>query len=513
MTEFQIVMGIETEYGIVRNDLRESDPVIESMELVRAYQSADLTGWLYQGEDPSLDARGFRVDNLAQDEEERAFTRSDYKRFFSFHEMKSDRILSNGGRLYNDHTHPEFSTPESFGILDLLRYDRAGVDILRLASREREKALGIEDALSLYKNNTDYHGHSYGCHENYLLPRSVAFDQIVSCSLPFLVARTVLLGAGKYGIESSEKRGSIRYQISQRADFMETLVSVDTMHCRPLVNSRDEPHSNRQMFRRLHLILGDANMSEWQTAMKVGMTEMVLKGLLLTGWKPDIELADPVDAIKQVSLGLRYQPVLQVSPKKGSWTALDILDYYASSLEKRDIPWTDEEKWVLLQWRDAVDQFRKNPSLLADRVDWIAKEEMLSRFREEESLAPDDPWLQSLDLEYHNIDPDKGLFWALEESGEMVRLTRDEEVRNAMTAPPGRGRPRVRHAVILHFKEDVVEAGWEKIRFRNGTLVDLPLFQSCTEEDVAGILREIGCLSSPEELEGLMRRYSETTTR
>lgn len=136
MTDFSVVMGIETEYGIVRNDLKESDPVIESMELVRSYQSADLTGWLYQGEDPSLDARGFRVDNLAQDEEEKAFTRSDYKRFFSFHEMKSDRILSNGGRFYNDHTHPEFSTPESSSIMELLHYDRAGLDILRLAKKK-----------------------------------------------------------------------------------------------------------------------------------------------------------------------------------------------------------------------------------------------------------------------------------------------------------------------------------------------------------------------------------------
>ncbi|MCL4461798.1 MAG: proteasome accessory factor PafA2 family protein [Nitrospirae bacterium] len=509
MTDFPIVMGIETEYGIVRNDLQESDPVIESMELVRSYQSADLTGWLYQGEDPSLDARGFRVDNLAQDEEEKAFTRSDYKRFFSFHEMKSDRILSNGGRFYNDHTHPEFSTPESSSVMELLRYDRAGLEILLLAKKERERSLGKEGGLSLYRNNTDYHGHSYGCHENYLLPRAIPFDRIVTCCVPFLVARTVLLGAGKYGYESSEKRGYVRYQASQRADFIETLVSVDTMHCRPLVNSRDEPHADRNHFRRLHLILGDANMSEWQTAMKLGMTKLVLKGLLLEGWSPDIALEDPVESIRQVSKGLRDQPLLRLRDRQ--WTALDILEYYSDALEKRDLNLDPEERWILSGWREAIDQFRKEPSSLSDRIDWIAKAEMLSRFREEESLAPDDPWLQSLDLEYHNIDPDQGLFHALEESGEMLRLTGEESVREAITHPPGQGRPPVRHAIIRRFPDDVVEAGWEKIRFRSGEVVVLPLFQSCREEEIARLIERIGGLSTPHEIVEVIRPYTEGT--
>ena len=509
MTDFSIVMGIETEYGIVRNDLRESDPVIESMELVRSYQSADLTGWLYQGEDPSLDARGFRVDNLAQDEEERAFTRSDYKRFFSFHEMKSDRILSNGGRFYNDHTHPEFSTPESSSIMDLLRYDRAGIDILLLAKKEREQSLGGSGLLSLYRNNTDYHGHSYGCHENYLLPRDIPFDRIVQGCVPFLVARTVLLGAGKYGYESSEKRGSVRYQASQRSDFIETLVSVDTMHCRPLVNSRDEPHADRNHFRRLHLILGDANMSEWQTAMKLGMTKMVLRDLILDGWDPEIALDDPVESIRLVSKGLRDQPLLRL--QEGQWTALDILEYYVEALEKRSLDRDSEDRWVLSEWKTAIEQFKSDPSLLSNRVDWIAKEEILSRFREEESLSPDDPWLQSLDLEYHNIDPDQGLFRALEESGDMLRLTGEASVRDAVTQPPGLGRPPVRHAIIRRFPDDVVEAGWEKIRFRSGELVVLPLFQSFREEEISRLIERIGRLSSPREIAEVIRPYTEWT--
>ena len=513
MTEFVIVMGLETEYGIVRNDLPESDPVIESMEIVQAYQSADLTGWLYQGEDPALDARGFRVDGLAQDEEERAFTQSDYKRFFSFREMKSDRILSNGGRFYNDHTHPEFSTPESLGILDLLRYDRAGIEILRYAALERVRMLGSEGSLSLYRNNTDYHGHSYGCHENYLLPREIPFERIVEYLIPFLVARTVLTGAGKYGFESSERRGAIAFQISQRADFMEALVGVDTMHRRPLVNSRDEPHADRTRFRRLHLILGDANMSEWQTAMKVGMTEMVLKLLVRSGWDPGIVLGDPVEALRSVSQGVRDQPVLPLEFKgnnraKNQWTALDILDHYWDACQNSPHEWTSEEKWVLSEWRQAVDEFRKDPGLLTDRIDWVAKEDLLNRFREEENLSIDDPWLQSLDLEYHNIDPDKGLFWALEESGAIRRLTQPAQVSDAMVSPPRLGRSRVRHAIIRRFPDEVVEAGWEKIRFRNGTLLELPLFQSSREEELSDLLQRIETITTPGELSRTIKDFS-----
>lgn len=509
MTDFPIVAGLETEYGIVRTDVPESDPVLESMEIVRAYRSADIMGWNYREEDPALDARGFRVEGLAQDEEERAFTESDYRRFFSFRDMKSDRILSNGGRFYNDHTHPEFSTPECLGIFDLLRYDRAGIDILRTARAERERELGKPGALSLYRNNTDYHGHSYGCHENYLIPRRVEFDRIVYHLIPYLVARTILTGAGKYGFESSERRGEIAYQISQRADFMETLVGVDTMHKRPIVNSRDEPHADRRLFRRLHLIVGDANMSEWQTAMKVGMTAMVLKRLVRAEWTPDFEIADPVGAMQAVSAGLFEQPVIRMRRGKDE-RAIDIMEHYWDACEHSAGERDAEDSWVLAEWRLAMDQFKSDPGLLADRVDWIAKKAFLDRFREEEKLGPGDPWLQSLDLEYHNIDPETGLFWALEESGEMRRLTDPKEVRSAVVQPPARGRARVRHAIILRFREEVEEAGWERICFRSGFAIDLPLFRDVPAEDLAALASRIGDLTNPRDLAGTLAPYDET---
>ena len=261
------LFGLETEYGITRDDLAEVDPVVESMELVRAHLTASFERrWDYAGEDPHEDARGFRVSGLAQDKEEDEFTARDAHRPFSFHDMKSDLVLPNGARFYNDHTHPEYSTPECRALRDLLAQDRAGERIVQWAADRRNKSLGGEH-VQLYKNNTDFHGHSYGCHDNYLVPRSIVFPRLVAGLLPFVVSRQLIAGAGKTGIEAQES-GFVpgHFQLSQRADFVETELSVDTMHNRPILNTRDEPHADPKKFRRLHLIIGDANMCEYATA-------------------------------------------------------------------------------------------------------------------------------------------------------------------------------------------------------------------------------------------------------
>ena len=214
---------------------------------------------------------------LQQDKEEDDFAKLDAHRPFSFHEMKSDLVLPNGARFYNDHTQPEYSTPECRTLRDLLAHDRAGERILHRAAERRNQTLGGPH-VQLYKNNTDLHGHSYGCHDNYLVSRSIPFPQLVAGLLPFLVSRQVIAGAGKVGIEAQES-GFVpgHYQLSQRADFMETDLSVDTMHNRPILNTRDEPHAVREKYRRLHLIIGDANMCEYATALKIGTTQLVLE--------------------------------------------------------------------------------------------------------------------------------------------------------------------------------------------------------------------------------------------
>ena len=243
------LFGIETEYGITREDQETVDPVVESMELVRAHLTASFERrWDYGGEDPHEDARGFRVSGLQQDQEEDEFAKVDAHRPFSFQET----------------------------LLDILAHDRAGERIAQRAAERRNHALGGPH-VQLYKNNTDFHGHSYGCHDNYLVSRSIPFPSLTAGLLPFLVSRQIIAGAGKVGIEGQES-GFVpgHYQLSQRADFMETDLSVDTMHNRPILNTRDEPHAVREKYRRLHLIIGDANMCEYATALKVGTTQLVL---------------------------------------------------------------------------------------------------------------------------------------------------------------------------------------------------------------------------------------------
>ncbi|SVC49954.1 uncharacterized protein METZ01_LOCUS302808, partial [marine metagenome] len=260
-------MGLETEYGIIREDLENSDPVEESMKLLKACERKSVfCKWAYSQENSHLDMRGFRVASLAQDEEEDAFCAEDRKRPYSYLDMKCDRVLTNGARFYNDHTHPEYSTPECRSVLSLVAHDVAGERIVAecVAIRNRE----LEgNPLQVFKNNTDYSGHSYGTHDNYLIPREIPFENVVNGLASFLVTRQLYAGAGKVG---SENVGNFRgLQLAQRSDFIETLLSIETMTKRPLINTRDEPHAVSSRYRRLHLILGDANMSAYATALKV----------------------------------------------------------------------------------------------------------------------------------------------------------------------------------------------------------------------------------------------------
>lgn len=499
----RIVVGIETEFGIIRKDLEESDPVRESMDLVRAYRPHSFGAWAYEAEDPRADARGFRVDRLAQDEEEDAFSRSDQQRHFSFRESKSDRILQNGARFYNDHTHPEYSTPECRTLRDLILYDRAGTEILRQAVKTREEELARPGAIGLYRNNTDFHGHSYGCHENYLLPRSLPFSSLVAGVTPFLVARTLLLGAGKVGREGEDGLSREGYQLSQRADFIEERIGVNTMHQRPIVNSRDEPHADRTLFRRLHLICGDANMSEWQTAMKVGMTRLVLSAVATLPCEKFPVLSDPVRAFRRVSRAENGNLPLELEGGK-TITPREILLAYRDLCSGLQLD--SEDKWVLSEWGRALEDYEKDPELLADRVDWVAKRQLLDLFRSEEGLSSGDPWLQSLDLAYHDLDQELGMFWPLESDGRMIRLTDPGEVDAATIVPPRTGRAPVRAAVLRRYEKEIRDAGWERIAFVDGSHIDLPLFMELERGDVETLCRRIASCEERADLAKILQR-------
>src|SRR5688572_25769712 len=291
------VFGIETEYGITVDGLEGLDVVRESIEIVRSYTEHGASmKWDYNLEDPHQDARGFRAAELLQDTDEAAYYELDKNRPLSFEEIKSDLVLSNGARFYNDHAHPEYSTPECTTLREIVAQDQAGERILHECARRRTEKLGGNGEARLYKNNTDFVGHSYGCHDNYLMRRDVPWDRIVRDVIPFLVTRQIFAGAGKMGVEGEDAAGQQGiFQIAQRSDFFSVLCSIDTMNRRPLVNTRDEPHADSGLYRRFHVIIGDANMSEFATALKIGTTALVLD-LIEKGKAPQLELANPIEA-------------------------------------------------------------------------------------------------------------------------------------------------------------------------------------------------------------------------
>ncbi len=463
------LFGIETEYGITREDQSHVDPVVESMELVRAHLTAAFERrWDYGGEDPHEDARGFRVAGLAQDEEEDEFAKVDAHRPFSFHEMKSDLVLPNGARFYNDHTHPEYSTPECRSLKDLLAQDRAGERIMQRAADRRNRSLGGPH-VQLYKNNTDFHGHSYGCHDNYLLPRSLPFAHVVAGLMPFLVTRQVIAGAGKVGIEAQES-GHVpgAYQLSQRADFMETELSVDTMHNRPLLNTRDEPHADRAKYRRLHLIVGDANMCEYATALKVGTTRLVLD-LIERGAAPSIALEQPVIAVKQLSRDTDLKTTVRQTSGR-TVSGLDIQEQYFLAAQRTLAGSDSETDWLLREWGETLRLLAQDRSKLIGKLDWVTKLWLLESFMREEQIGWDDPWMASLDLEYHNVNAERGLYLGLEAEGKAWRMTADSDVEQARSAGPGDTRGGLRGLCVRRFPDQIKSVQWERIQFSDGLM-------------------------------------------
>src|SRR2546426_3977635 len=288
--------------------------------------------WDYDCEDPHVDMRGFRVHELRQDTDEANYYAQDAARELSFVEIKSDLVLGNGARFYNDHAHPEYCTPECRTFEELVAHDRAGERILMACARHLSEQRGL--AVRLYKNNTDFCGHSYGCHENYLLPRSLPWETLAQGIQAFLVTRQIFAGAGKFAVETEDKFLSQGFQISQRSDFFCELQSVDTMQRRPIINTRDEPHANPKRFRRFNVILGDANMSPFTTRMKVGTTALVLEALVLDPKRTYPVLADPLAALTAISRDSKFHWEVTLDGDQVS-TALAVQRAYLSAV--RDV--------------------------------------------------------------------------------------------------------------------------------------------------------------------------------
>src|SRR5947209_11838592 len=431
------VFGLETEYGITLSGAETVDVVAESIELVRRYtEHGALMKWDYELEDPHLDVRGFRARELLQDTDESAYYEIDKNRPLSFEEIKSDLVLSNGARFYNDHAHPEYSTPECTTLRQIIAQDKAGERILAECARRRNQKLPSANEVRLYKNNTDFFGHSYGCHDNYLVSREVAWDRIVAGILPFLITRQIFAGAGKMGTEAESASGEPgAFQISQRADFFSVLVSIDTMNRGPLINTRDEPHVDASRYRRFHVILGDSNMSEWATAMKIGTTSLILD-LIERGEAPQLEIAQPVDANKSISRDQTYDWIIELKDGR-KISAIDVQRVYLRAAAGIEGESADEDRQLILrEWENVLNDLERDPMTTRDRVDWAAKKFLLNALQEEEKLSWSDPWLQSIDLEYHNVDLESGLYYELARQGSIRRLAKEEEMKTAIFTPP-----------------------------------------------------------------------------
>ena len=498
--------GLETEYGIQVGEGEAMDVVVESMELIRCYVRQDFVAlWNYALENPRLDMRGFEVSALRNDKDETVHLQKDRQRPIDLADLKSDLIVHNGARLYNDHTHPEFSTPECYSLRDLVAVDRAGERILLQCARQRteDRDRGV---VRLYKNNTDFEGHSYGCHENFLLSRDMPFQQVIDGLLPFVVTRQIFAGAGKVGVEQDARARAATYQLSQRADFFEVIASVDTMHRRPLVNTRDEPHADPALYRRLHLIIGDANMCEYATALKVGTASLVLD-LLETGALPAFTLADPIGALKAISRDESQQWPVALA-EGGSSSALEIQTAMMTAATRIFQGRDEETDWVLAAWRDVLDALARDPQELVGRLDWATKKWLLDAFAESEGLdweRPEDrAWLQSQDLEYHNIDPAEGLYPTLEAAGQVERVVSEEEVGWALVNPPGDTRAYFRGKMLQKFAPAVRSLNWDSIELEldgRSKVIDL---KACVSRETATYYNE--ALDAAASVEDLLAR-------
>jgi proteasome accessory factor A len=449
------VMGTEIEYGItVKND-RDFDPISSCVLLVNAYREehAGKILWDYDQENPLADARGFQVDG-------EKYTPNQQEN------IARNKTLVNGARYYVDHAHPEYSCPEVTNARDLVVHEKAGERVVELSRREANALLPAGAEMLIHKNNSDRKGNSYGSHENYLMDRRTSFKQIVEHLMPFFVTRQVFTGAGKVGSEN--RAHPCDYQLSQRSDFFETEVALDTMVKRPIINTRDEPHADREKYRRLHVIVGDSNMSEATIYLRNGVTALVLSMIEDGAIDRNLSLRDPVRAIKEVSHDPTCRREIDLD-RGGKASAVQVqLEYlelaqrYASGSED---PMTRD---LLERWQRTLEALQRDPMELSTEIDWVIKKAMIESFMERKGLDWEDPKVQMLDLQYHDLRRDRGLYYLLERQGKVERIVTDEEIAQAVWEPPVDTRAYFRGRCLSRYGSEVFGVNWDSISFGVG---------------------------------------------
>jgi len=477
-------MGTESEFGVLAPGAPSLTPTQLSAAVTTAMvEVTERLGsrgaaapWDYVHERPLDDARGFRRGRDEADPSQltdegrvldaRQIALEDGDAWESLREespVLMNLVLGNGARFYVDHAHPEYSSPETTNSLDAVTWDAAGDRLASLAAGLAGERLGTE--VLLHKNNTDGKGQSYGTHENYLVPRAVPFDALVRGLLPFFVSRPVTCGAGRVGLGRRGERPG--FQLSQRADFFENTVGLETTIRRPLVNTRDEPHADDARWRRLHVIPGDANLHQVSAAIRLGSTSLVLR-LVEDGLAPEVTLADPVADVARVS----HDPTLRVTLVADAGRRLSALDLQELYLEAAEAAYGAEtdgaETATLRLWRRAVDALRRDAAGGGDDeaarlVEWRAKLSLLRRYRERGSLPWDDPRLAMIDLQWSDLRPGRGLALALAARGELEPLVAEDAVEAARVTPPRDSRAWTRGRTVTAFPDAVVAANWDSL--------------------------------------------------
>lgn len=453
------IMGTETEFGISVLATPTANPMLTSSQVVNAHSAKTARSrrarWDFEEESPLRDARGFDMSRRVADPSQ--LTDEDLG--------LANVILTNGARLYVDHAHPEYASPECTNPLDIVVWDKAGERIMAAAAAAVD--IPGQQPIVVYKNNTDNKGASYGAHENYLMARSTPFSDIVRHITPFFVSRQVICGAGRVGI--GQDGSTHGFQVSQRADYFEVEVGLETTLKRPIVNTRDEPHADPEKYRRLHVIIGDANQAEISTYLKVGSASLILALIEDNAISADLSIDGPVRELHRVS----HDPTLKhtVTLKDGrSMTALDLQEAYwelaSDYVEHRYGVDTDTQtKDVLARWGSVIERLRRDPMECKRELDWVAKLSLLESYRDRDGLGWDDPKLHLVDLQYSDMRPDKGLYAKLVARGSIDRLVDEDEVRRAMVTPPDDTRAYFRGRCLAQYPDQIAAASWDSVIF------------------------------------------------
>ncbi len=483
------VMGTEVEYGVSVPGQPGANAMLLSSQIVNGYGGRPdvprnrRARWDFEEESPLRDARGFDLGSALGPE---------------YLEAEDDAglanvILTNGARLYVDHAHPEYSTPEVTNPRDAVLWDKAGERIMAEASRRAAHTVPGQPPIQLYKNNTDNKGQSYGSHENYLMSRATPFADIVRHLTPFFVSRQVVAGQGRVGI-GQDGRGE-GFQLSQRADFFEVEVGLETTLKRPIINTRDEPHADAERYRRLHVIIGDANLSETSTYLKLGTTSLVLAMIEDKFLTVDLSVEEPVSSLRAVSHDPSLRHVLTLRSGR-TLTAVQLQMEYLEQARKyvEDRFGDDVDAQtadVLDRWESVLTRLEQDPMLCARELDWVAKLRLLEGYRTRDGLGWGSSRLQLVDLQYSDVRPEKGLYARLVARGAMERLVSEDEVLSAVEHAPEDTRAYFRGECLRRYPTQVAAASWDSVIFDLGreSLVRVP-----TLEPLRGTRTHVGAL-------------------